>query len=74
MPGRKDGLHDRVEGGLSTSVLMTPRWDHLFPDKRAQGWEKKREYKTPRRHRKGGKGWELVMKCVCLCICVHLDR
>lgn len=30
----------RVEGGPNTSVLMTPRWDHLFPDKRAQGWEK----------------------------------
>lgn len=38
---KKDELYDRVEGGLNTSVLMTPCWDHLFPDKRAQGWEKK---------------------------------
>jgi len=42
MLGRKDKLCDRVEGGLNTSVLMTPCWDHLFPDKRAQGWKKKR--------------------------------
>lgn len=41
MFGRKDELYDRVEGGLNTSVLMTPCWAHLFPDKRAQGWEKK---------------------------------
>lgn len=63
MPGRKDGLCDRVEGGLNTSVLMTPRWDHLFSDKGAQGWEKKKkENKTARRRRKGR---ELVMKCMC---------
>lgn len=46
-PGRKDGLLDRVEGGLNTSVLMTPCWDHLFPDKRAQGWEKKEDIRRP---------------------------
>lgn len=43
MLGRKDRRNDRVEGGLNTSVLMTPCCDHLFPHKRAQGWEKRIE-------------------------------
>lgn len=34
----------------------------------------KKEYKTARRCGKGGVGWELVMTCVCLCMCVHLVR
>lgn len=42
MLGRKE-LYDSVEGGLNTSILMTACWDHLFPDKRAQGWEKRVE-------------------------------
>lgn len=61
MPGRKDELCDREEGGLNTSVLMTPCWDHLFPDKRAQGWEKK-EY--------GGGGEEVEM-FVYVCTWTH---
>lgn len=72
---KKDKLYDKVEGGLNTSVLMTPCWDHLFPDKRAQGWEKK-EYKTARRCGKGGAEWELGMKCVFVCIhmCTWTDE
>lgn len=63
MPGRKDGLCDGVEGGPDTSVLMTPRWDHLFSDKRAQGWEKERKIRRPGDVGRGG------MKCMCVCVC-----
>lgn len=74
-PGRKDGLLDRVEGGLNTSVLMTPCWDHLFPDKRAQGWEKKEDIRRPvdigRVARGGSRWWNAG---VCVCVCAHLDR
>ena len=55
--GRKDELCDRVEGGLNTSVLMTPRWDHLFPDKRAQGWEKKKNIRRPGDVGRVAQGW-----------------
>lgn len=30
-----------MEGGLYTSVLTIPCWDHLFAERRAQGWEKR---------------------------------
>lgn len=66
MLGRKDELYDRVEGGLNTSVLMTPCWDHLFPDKRAQGWEKK-EYKTAGEMWEGRRGAGEMFVCVCVC-------
>lgn len=75
MPGRKDGLHDRVEGGLNTSVLMTPRWDHLFPDKRAQGWEKKENIRRPGdigRVVRGGSWWWNA--CVCVYVCTWTDE
>lgn len=54
MPGRKDGLCDGVEGGPNTSALMTPRWDHLFSDKKAQGWEKERKIRRPGDVGRGG--------------------
>ena len=59
MPGRKDELCDREEGGLNTSVLMTPCWDHLFPDKRAQGWKKRI--------------WGGGVKCLCMCALGHMS-
>ena len=64
--GRKDELCDRVEGGLNTSVLMTPCCDHLFPDKRAQGWERK----SIRRAGRCGKGREGTLWWN-VCVCVH---
>lgn len=51
---------------LNTALLMTPRWDHLFPNKRAQGWERG-ENKTAKTHRKVVGGWVGVWVCVCVC-------
>lgn len=67
------GLHDKVEGGLNTSVLKTPCWDHLFPDKRAQGWEKS-TIRHPGDVVGVVKGWQLVLKYMCLCVCARLGR
>jgi len=64
MHTRKEKLYDRVEGGPNTSVLMTPCWHHLFPGKRAQGWGRKKEYKT------AGRCGMCARACVCVCVCV----
>lgn len=74
MLGRKDGLCDRVEGGLNTSVLVTPCWDHLFPNKRAQRVGKKnvrRPGDVGRAVRDGSWWWNA---CVCVCVRTWTDE